>query len=75
MISLLEGKKYIFYPAEQEIPKGLIYLDFIKDLIKKPNRYKKMKSFKEYVKCPLNKQCDIEVFEENDTNFNYPELH
>jgi hypothetical protein len=75
MISLLEGKKYIFYPTEQEIPKGLIYLDFIKDLIKKPNRYKKVNSFKECVKCPLNKQCDIEVFEENDTFFNYPELH
>ncbi|MGG1679031.1 hypothetical protein ACIFOT_25395 [Neobacillus sp. NRS-1170] len=75
MLSLLEGKKYIFYPTEQEISRGLNYLGFIKDWIKKPSRYKKMTSFNQCVKCPLNKQCEVEVIEEDDTFFDFPTLH
>ncbi|MEH7109749.1 hypothetical protein [Bacillus sp. JJ1764] len=63
MISLIEGKKYIFYPTEQEISKGLHYLEFIKDWIQKPNRYKKINLFNQCVKCPLNKRCEVQIME------------
>ncbi|WHY93111.1 hypothetical protein QNK12_06375 [Neobacillus cucumis] len=75
LISLLEGKKYIFYPTEQEISKGLNYLGYIKDWIKRPSRYKNMNSFNHCVNCPLNERCEVEDIGEDDTFFNYLKLH
>lgn len=61
IISLLQGEKFTFYPNEQEFSKGLIYLDFIKDSIKKSEYYWNKES-DECSKCHLNKQCNLMNF-------------
>ncbi|MCM3439939.1 hypothetical protein ACUIJN_22330 [Metabacillus halosaccharovorans] len=49
IVSLLDGRITAFYPIEQDIPKGVQYLEFIKQLINENNQG--------CFECPLTKQC------------------
>lgn len=41
LLSLFDGKRYLFYPTELDVAKGLNYLELVKNQIENPNRYSK----------------------------------
>lgn len=49
IVSLIDGKVSILYPKEQDIPKGVQYLNYIKRLVEESNQG--------CFECPLTQQC------------------
>lgn len=57
MITLLEGKMFTHIPKEEDIPKGVMYIDYLKSALIQPKDYKKVGSLKECLNCPFTDQC------------------
>ena len=57
LVSLLDGRNYVFYPTEADIPKALAYLDFLKEHIQKPQDYIKLESARECKDCMFQINC------------------
>ncbi|WP_226671207.1 hypothetical protein [Metabacillus litoralis] len=57
MITLLEGEMFTYIPKEEDIPKGVMYIDYLKTALIQPLGFKKESSLKECLNCPFTEQC------------------
>ncbi len=65
ILTLLEGKKYTFSPTIDHIAQGIMYLDYMKNLLQHPDHYSKTNSKRECMSCPFTHKC-----EEGPSSFN-----
>ncbi|TXC85662.1 hypothetical protein FS935_20065 [Metabacillus litoralis] len=65
IITLLEGRRFTHIPKEEDIPKGVMYIDYLKSALIQPKDYQKVGSLKECLNCPFTDQCM-----ENNINLN-----
>ena len=57
IITLLEGEKYTFSPTMNNVTQGIMYLEYMKDLLQHPNDYSKTNSLTECRSCPFTHKC------------------
>lgn len=57
IITLLEGKKYTFSPTMNHVTQGIMYLNYMKNLLQHPNNYSKTNSLTECRSCPFTHKC------------------
>jgi hypothetical protein len=57
LYTLIDGEKHIFYPTDEDIPQAIMYLDFLKEHIKKPDHYFKTESLRECSECIFENSC------------------
>ena len=57
IITLLEGEKYTFSPTMNNVTQGMMYLEYMKDLLQHPNDYSKTNSLTECRSCPFTHKC------------------
>jgi hypothetical protein len=57
IINLLEGKKYTYSPTRDDVNQGIMYLNYMKNLLQQPNGYTKTDSLTECMSCPFTHQC------------------
>lgn len=58
LLSLFDGKHHVFCPTEHDVAEGLIYLEFMKAHIQKPDHYLKTDLNQECTECSYKRHCD-----------------
>jgi hypothetical protein len=57
IITLLEGEKYTYSPTMNNVTQGIMYLEYMKDLLQHPNDYSKTNSLTECRSCSFTQKC------------------
>ncbi|MED4533972.1 hypothetical protein [Metabacillus fastidiosus] len=57
IITLLEGKKYTYFPKNDDVKKGIVYLKHMKSLLQHPDGYIKTNLLRECMSCPFTQRC------------------
>ncbi|SDJ06715.1 PD-(D/E)XK nuclease family protein [Alteribacillus bidgolensis] len=65
VITLMDGKKHVFFPTHEDVQKGINYLQLIKHLLEDSSRYNGGYNEKECPVCPFQKVCHREERGEN----------
>jgi hypothetical protein len=74
IITLLDGQKYTFSPTMNKVTQGMMYLEYMKSLLQRPNDYSKTSSKTECETCSFANKCknSINNFKRtNNLNENY----
>ena len=57
IITLLDGQKYTFSPTMNKVTQGMMYLEYMKSLLQRPNDYSKTSSKTECKTCSFAHKC------------------
>jgi hypothetical protein len=58
VVTLLDGKKHVFYPAEEKVSEGLQYLQVIKHMMEESAGFQKLSNEEECRSCPFQTACE-----------------
>jgi CRISPR/Cas system-associated exonuclease Cas4 (RecB family) len=57
ILTLLEGEKYTFSLTKRDVAEGILYLEYMKNLLQDPNDYAHTNSLTECSSCPFTQKC------------------
>ncbi|OLS40117.1 hypothetical protein BTR25_11370 [Bacillus sp. MRMR6] len=58
VVTLLDGKKHVFYPSEEKVSEGLYYLQVIKQMMEESTGFQKWSNEEECRSCPFQTACE-----------------
>ncbi|MEW9053256.1 MAG: hypothetical protein AB2392_19005 [Neobacillus sp.] len=58
VVTLLDGKKHVFYPSEEKVKEGLQYLQVMKQMMEDSAGFQKLSNEEECRSCPFQTACE-----------------
>jgi hypothetical protein len=69
VVTLLDGKKHLFYPTPENINEGISYLQLMKHLLGESSRFNGVYNEEECPTCPFQKVCNREMQKGTQTKY------